>query len=693
MIRGVTRSVNKGVIWRREATKQSQVPRPHSQNVPRLEGLAWANLDGERVAHRGVVTDGVPATNGNGVAAAEKPATNGTVAARHTANGATPSVGPAPAVRLTHLTKSFGRTAVFADVNFTVAQGELVEITGPSGAGKTTLLRLIHGQLRPTKGQVWVGGRGLHRWWRWGLGRTRREVAFIYQEQRLLPRLNALENLVYALMLVDPAVPHARIRRRALEALEAFGLAGRRKAYPSQLSAGERQRVAVARALASHPRVLLADEPLASIDEDNARVVKRLLEEAAAAGTTVIVATHQPMFKARRVLRLPAGELLVRRGRANATAGSAPPLLRRLLPQNGENGNGHNGHTNGNGHNGTALAAKNGHANGNGHVNGNGHNGHGSSTRKQKTRTALPLWRRGTALLANSFRLVVLGGLRSWRRDLRLTAPALGSMALVLVLAGMLAMVGIAVANVAAYEASQASVVRVYLAPDATSDAVSTLKARLLADSRVASVTYVSADQALQEANSRPGLESLGSLSTTNPFPASLDVNARSVNQVAAIAASVAGDPAVDQNYPTSYDPDTYSRLRNIALAIGAIGGGLLLIFVIVAYAVSANSVRGVAAARKDEVTITRLLGARGWMLRGPFMIEGLMTGALAGAVAGAIAGGAWLLAQRFAAATYAQVLPGVGLTSMRYVVAAVIIAGMVLGALTATLGFRRYRV
>ncbi len=652
------------------------------------------------MAHRGVVTDGVPATNGNGVAAAEKPATNGTVAARPVANGATPSVGPAPAVRLSHLTKSFGRTPVFADVNFTVAQGELVEITGPSGAGKTTLLRLIHGQLRPTKGQVWVGGRGLHKWWRWGLGRTRREVAFIYQEQRLLPRLNALENLVYALMIVDPTIPHSRIRRRALEALEAFGLAGRRKAYPSQLSAGERQRVAVARALASNPRVLLADEPLASIDEDNARVVKRLLEEAAAAGTTVIVATHQPTFKARRVLRLPAGELLVRRGRTSSAAASAPPLLRRLLPQNGENGNGHNGH-NGNGHrgnghngpNGTALATKNGHTNGNALANGNGHNGHVSATRKQKTRTTLPLWRRGTALLANSFRLVVLGGLRSWRRDLRLTAPALGSMALVLLLAGMLAMVGIAVANVAAYEASQASVVRVYLAPDATSDAVSTLKARLLADSRVASVTYVSADQALQEANSRPGLESLGSLSTTNPFPASLDVNVRSVNQVAAIAASVAGDPAVDQSYPTSYDPDTYSRLRNIALVIGGIGGGLLLIFVIVAYAVSANSVRGVAAARKDEVTITRLLGARGWMLRGPFMIEGLMTGALAGAAAGAVAGGAWLLAQRFAAATYAQVLPGVGLTSMRYVVAAVIIAGMILGALTATLGFRRYRV
>ncbi|HAC45746.1 MAG TPA: hypothetical protein DCF65_06705 [Chloroflexi bacterium] len=297
------------------------------------------------------------------------------------------------------------------------------------------------------------------------------------------------------------------------------------------------------------------------------------------------------------------------------------------------------------------------------------------------------------ALLGNSFRLVVLGGLRSWRRDLRLTAPGLGSMAMLLVLIGVLAMVGLAVANVAAYEASQASVVRVYLASDATDQAVSSLETRLVTDPRIGSVTYVSAEQALKEANSRPGLESLGSLSSSNPFPASFDVNVRSVNQVAAVAAGVVGDPAVDATYPTSYDPDTYSRLRHLAIIIGAVGAGLLLVFAIVAYAVSANSVRAVAVARKDEVMITRLLGARGWMLRGPFVMEGLMTGALAGALAGAAAGGAWLLASRFAAATYAQVLPGVGLTSMRYVVAAVIVAGILLGALTATLGFRRYRV
>jgi ABC-type ATPase involved in cell division/cell division protein FtsX len=629
-----------------------------------------------------VGSNGAPATDSDRVAAADKPASNGHVALRPATNGvAVPAPKPAAAVRISHVTKSFGRTAVFADISFSVARGELVEITGPSGAGKTTLLRLIHGQLRPNRGQVWVEGRGLHSWWRRGLGRIRREVAFIYQEQRLLPRLNALENLVYALMLVDPTVPYGRIRGRALEALETFGLAGRRKAYPSQMSAGERQRVAVARALASRPRVILADEPLAAIDDQNAKLVKRMLEEAAAAGTTVIVATHKPTFQAGRVLRLPAGELLVRRGLVKEANGGAQPLWRRLLPQNGNGHNGSNGHV--------AIAA-----NGvNGHATRNGQNGHGPQSRRRQVRTNLPIWRRFVALLGNSFRLVVLGGLRSWRRDLRLTAPGLGSMAMLLVLIGVLAMVGLAVANVAAYEASQASVVRVYLASDATSGAVSSLEARLVSDPRIASVTYVSAEQALQEANSRPGLESLGSLSSSNPFPASFDVNVRSVTQVAAVASSVVGDPAVDATYPTSYDPDTYSRLRHLAIVIGAVGAGLLLVFAVVAYAVSANSVRAVAVARKDEVMITRLLGARGWMLRGPFVMEGLMTGALAGALAGAVAGGAWLLASRFATATYAQVLPGVGPTSIRYVVAAIIVAGLLLGALTATLGFRRYRV
>jgi cell division transport system permease protein len=362
----------------------------------------------------------------------------------------------------------------------------------------------------------------------------------------------------------------------------------------------------------------------------------------------------------------------------HVTNGTSPalPLWRLVLPVNGKpRKNGKNGSNGKYGKNGT-----------------NGKNGKNGSHAAEVAPTRLPWWRRSVALCANSFRLVVLGGLRSWRRDLRLTAPALGSMAMTLVLCGMLALVGIAVARVAAQQAGQASIVRVYLAADATPDAIAALETRLKADPRVTSVTEVSAAQALAEASSRPGLDALASLSDTNPFPASLDVRVGKVTNVGAVAAEVTGDPAADSSYPTSYDPDTYARLRNFALVAGGIGGGLLLLFAIVAYAVSANAMRGIAAARRQEVTITRLLGARGWMLRGPFVTEGLMTGALAGALAGALVAGAWLLATRFAAATYSQVLPGVGPNSVRYVIAAIIASGLLLGAFTSMLGFRRIR-
>ena len=584
-----------------------------------------------------VATKGARATNG--VAAAHGPGTNG-------------SVAPQPVVKLTHVSKLFGRTPVLSDISVSVAPGEILEVTGPSGSGKTTLLRLIHGQLRPNRGEVWVEGRGLHRWWRRGLGRIRREVAFVYQEQRLLPRLTALENLVFAMQIGDPEVPHRTIKRRATEALEALSLGHRRGAYPHQLSAGERQRVAVARALSGRPRVLLADEPLASIDDDNAQIVMRLLEEAAANGTAVVVATHRPTFAANRLLRLPSGQLLVNRDRIRSSGKHFGfSLWRRVVPV-------------------ATRPHKNGHA----------------------VTTKLPLWRRFAALCENSFRLVVLSGLSSWARDVRLIAPALGSMAMTLVLCGMLALVGISIATVAGQEAGQASIVRVYLATDSSPAAVAALESRLRADSRVSSVTEISAEQALKDAQNRPGLDALAGLSASNPFSASLDVQVRQVGSVAAVAAEVVGDPAVDATYPTSYDPDTYARLRRIALIIGGIGAALLLLFTVVAYAVAANSMRAIAAARQSEVTVTRLLGARGWMLRGPFVTEGLVTGAFAGALAGAAVLGVWALASSFASQTYSQILPGVGTDSVRYVSAAVMVAGLVLGALTAMLGFRRIR-
>src|SRR5256886_147869 len=633
-------------------------------------GLIWNERVGSRPATSGRVRASKKGFNGGG-APAQK---NGATKYRAGTSG---ELAAEPAVKLVGVSKSFGKRAVLKGVSFSVATGELVEVTGPSGSGKTTFLRLLRGQLRANAGGLWVRGRGLHRWWRRGLGTLRREVAFVFQEQRLLPRLNAFENIVLALQVRDPQVPNKTIQQRALAALESVRLADRRRAYPHQLSAGERQRVAIARALATRPRVLLADEPLNSVDEENGALITRLLEEAAATGTTVIVATHRHTFAASRILRLPSEKVVLNGAR------------RHVLNGNGQAG----GHQNGN-----ANGASNG--NGNGHVN-------GASTRvawwrlvipaRQRHHNTpkvlrLPVWRRSAAFLANSYRLVVLNGLRSWSLDARLTTPVIGTIALLLMLCGTLALVGIAVEGAVADQASQASIVRVYLAPDATPDAVAALKARLAADSRVASVTPLTPEQALAEASKRPGLDSLASLSSTNPFPASLDVRVKLPTQVAAVAHSVKGDPAVDPTYPTSYDPDTYSRLRHFALIAGSIAAGIMSLFAFVAYAVIANSMRGIAASRRQEVGVIRLFGAQGWMVRGPFVVEGLMTGALAGALAAAVVAGAYLLAVRFEDTIYVQVLPGVGATAVQYVLAAVITAGLILGTGTALFGFRRVR-
>ena len=584
-----------------------------------------------------------------------------------------PAQAPAPLIRLSAVKKLFGKRAVIDKLHLTVAPGELVEVTGPSGAGKTTLLRLLHGQLRPTAGEVWVEGRALHKWWRRDLDRIRQDVSFLFQDQRLLGRLTALENVVVALMVNEPDTPYREIRQRAAGALDALGVGHRRDAYPHQLSAGERQRVAVARALVRRPRVLLADEPFAAIDRDNAQAVARMLEEAAAHGTAVVVARHQPSGRAARVLRLPDAVVTEGDDQLAPANGSRAAKLgwRRLVEANGHsNGHSPNGHSNG-------KAALNGHKN-------------GSATTARPA--VVPQWKQLGALLANSFRLVVLGGLRSWRRDLRFNAPAMQTLAMVLLLGGLLALVGISLGRAAATAQGQASTVRVYLAENATDGQISALREKFIADPRVASVREVSAAEALREARGRPGLSSLAGLSDTNPFPASLDVHVKLVTEVSAVAQIANGDPAVDSAYPTSYDPDVYSRLRKIAIGVGLVGGVLLLLFAFIAYAVTANSMRAVAAARREEVITLRLLGARHWMLRDPFVIEGLMTGAIAGLIAGALVAVAYLLALRFADVTFVQLLPGVGLTATRFVVAGVVIAGMVLGVATSILSFRRVR-
>jgi putative ABC transport system ATP-binding protein len=209
--------------------------------------------------------------------------------------------------------KSFraGAAAVRAleDVSLEVPAGSFTLLTGPSGSGKTTLLALLGGLERPTRGRVLFAGRDLGGCSDVELARLRRRLGFVFQDFALIAGLPVWENVTYP--LIPRGASAAERYRLARELLGNFGLGDRLAARPRELSGGEQQRVAVARALAGRPEVLLADEPTSNLDEESGRAVIALLRQAHADGKTVVASSHDPRLAAvaTRVCRLEGGRL------------------------------------------------------------------------------------------------------------------------------------------------------------------------------------------------------------------------------------------------------------------------------------------------------------------------------------------------------------------------------------------------
>jgi len=191
-----------------------------------------------------------------------------------------------------------------------VPRGAFVAIAGPSGCGKTTLLSLLGALDRPTEGEVLFDGKSLEGASGAELSRVRRRIGFVFQLTPTLRRLPVWENVAVPLV---PRGASARQRRAAAAAaLERVGLAFAMNKRPEELSGGELQRAGVARALVAHPEAVLADEPTSNLDDANAEAVTRILLDAHARGTTVVVATHDPrlLHAASAVYRLHAGRLV-----------------------------------------------------------------------------------------------------------------------------------------------------------------------------------------------------------------------------------------------------------------------------------------------------------------------------------------------------------------------------------------------
>ena len=201
--------------------------------------------------------------------------------------------------------------AALTDITLNIDYGEFVFLTGVSGAGKSTLIRLLFREEPPTAGQIMIGGRSVTRLTVPEMVRLRRNTGVVYQDFRLMEKGTVFDNVSFALKAVER--PWKEIRRRVPEVLERVGLSGREKDHVMNLSGGEQQRVAVARAIINNPLILFADEPTGDLDPKTSAELMELFDEINREGTTIVMATHDQIIVDRmqkRVLTLESGHLI-----------------------------------------------------------------------------------------------------------------------------------------------------------------------------------------------------------------------------------------------------------------------------------------------------------------------------------------------------------------------------------------------
>ncbi len=215
-------------------------------------------------------------------------------------------------IELDNITRSFGSLQVLKGISLNIERGEVVSITGPSGAGKTTLLQIMGSLDKPDGGKVIYDGQDITRMSEKEISAFRnRHIGFVFQFHQLLPEFTALENITIPMLIAGQGMRQANAR--AKELLQMLGLADRADHKPSELSGGEKQRIAVARALANQPDVILADEPSGSLDTKNKEELHKLFFSLRnQLGQTFVIVTHDESLAAMtdRTIRLLDGSIL-----------------------------------------------------------------------------------------------------------------------------------------------------------------------------------------------------------------------------------------------------------------------------------------------------------------------------------------------------------------------------------------------
>jgi len=217
-------------------------------------------------------------------------------------------------IRFENVTKTYKTgtvTHALQEVSVEINKGEFVFLVGPSGSGKTTFIRLLLREEVTDTGQIWVAGREIGRMSHWRIPYLRRNIGCVFQDFRLLPNKTVFENVAFALEVIGR--PKHVIGAQVPQVLDLVGLSKKRDSLPSELSGGEQQRVAVARAFVNRPLILLADEPTGNLDPATSQGIMRLLDRINRTGTTVVIATHDAGIvdqMRRRVIELGHGTLV-----------------------------------------------------------------------------------------------------------------------------------------------------------------------------------------------------------------------------------------------------------------------------------------------------------------------------------------------------------------------------------------------
>ena len=215
-------------------------------------------------------------------------------------------------IRLDNVTKRYSTGApALSEVNLEVQDGEFVFIVGASGSGKTTLIKLLLKELDPTEGSIQVSNWNLGKMRKGQISKYRKNIGCVFQDFRLLKDRSVYDNLAFAERVTG--AKKRQIKKTVPQMLSMVGLADKYRSYPDELSGGEQQRAAIARALVNSPKLILADEPTGNLDSKNAWEIMKILEEINQNGTTVLVVTHnQEIVNAmkKRVIRLKQGTII-----------------------------------------------------------------------------------------------------------------------------------------------------------------------------------------------------------------------------------------------------------------------------------------------------------------------------------------------------------------------------------------------